>query len=145
MLRKILVAFAVMVFTAGAAAAQQACVCTSGCKIVADAYPPGPNQPTSCNVYKGGSVIGSALVVFSNTVPANNANVCLPASGTYNAGVAGSVACMVPIPAQAAGAVTVTMSAANGAGETAQSAPYTFQSVSTLPTLPQVPVNLRAN
>lgn len=138
-----LIAFALLLISTSSVAAQS-CICTAGCKIVSDPYPPGTGQPASCTVYKG-SAIASAPVVLSSTVPLNNNTVCLPASQTYVPGVAGSVSCMVTIPAQAAGNVTLTMTATNGAGETAQSSLFTFQSVSALPTLPQVPVNLRAN
>jgi hypothetical protein len=134
-----------LLMVSSAAAAQQMCICTAGCKIAADPYPPGSGQPTLCTVYKGGVAIGSSSVVASNTIPLSNATVCLPANTAYSPGVAGSVACQVPIPGQAAGLVTVTMRASNGVGETADSAAYTFQSVSAFPTLPQVPVNLRPN
>jgi hypothetical protein len=134
------------VIFAGISYAQAAqCVCTTGCKIASDPYPPGTGQPTSCAVYKAGLQIGTSPTVASTTIPTSNASVCAPASATYNPGVAGSVACQVTIPGQPAGNVTITMRAANAAGETADSAAFTFQSVAALPTLPQVPVNPRVN
>jgi hypothetical protein len=139
--------FAALLFFAASTsiAAQQLCVCTTGCKIASDPYPPGAAQPTSCTIYKGGVAIASSPTVLSTTIPTNNASVCMPASSTYLPGVAGSVACQVVIPAQVAGSVTVTMTATNGAGETAASTPLVFTSVAALPVLPPVPANLRPN
>lgn len=128
-----------------AAGAQQSCVCTSGCTVVSDPYPPGADQPTSCRILVGGvTVIASSPVVLSSSIATSNAARCTPASATYNPGVAGSVACSGAIPAQAAGTtVSVTMDAINGAGESAPSSALTFQSVSALPIFPKVPVNPR--
>jgi hypothetical protein len=136
----------IMLFAPLAAAAQQNCVCNSGCKIASDPYSPGTNQPTSCSAYKPGSpdvLLGSAATALSSTI-VGMPNVCQPANGAYNPGVAGSVSCLVAIPPQTAGTlVTVVERAANAAGETANSAQFTFQSVSALATLPSVPLNLR--
>lgn len=137
-------ALATMLFLTHAVAAQQ-CVCTSGCRIASDPYPPTASQPTLCSVYKSGVFVNSANVVPSTNIAASNAAVCQPASAAYSPGPAGSVSCEVTIPAQPAGNVTITMRASNAAGETGDSTPYTFQSVSTLAVLPQVPVNLRPN
>lgn len=136
--------FTLALFTFSVAAAQQQCICTAGCKIASDPYPQAGPQPTSCAVYKAGVQIATAPVVASTTIPVSNASVCFPASAPY-VQVAGAVSCEVLIPPQPAGAVTLTMTATNIVGETAQSAPYTFQSVSALPQLPSVPVNPRPN
>jgi len=110
------------------------CLCsTTGCKIVSDPYPAGADQPTTCTVYKAGVVVASAPVVQSSTVPASNAAICQPASPAYSPGPAGSVACLVPIPAQLLGSVTLTMTASNADGTSAQSAPFVFTNVATLP------------
>jgi hypothetical protein len=143
---KHILVFAFLVLATTAAVAQGAsCVCTAGCKIAANSYPPGPDQPTACEVFKAGTQIASGPVVASSTIPVSNAGVCQPASAPYVPGVAGSVSCEVTIPPQAAGPVTITMRASNAAGESADSTAYTFQSVSALPIIPQVPVNLRPN
>jgi hypothetical protein len=138
--------FLILFLLSGLASAQQQCICTAGCKIASDPYPPGIGQPTTCSVKIGGVVVASASVVASSTIPLSNASVCLPASGTYNPGVTGSVACQVPIAAQANGStVTVIMNASNAAGLSVDSAAFSFQSVSALATVPQVPMNLRPN
>jgi hypothetical protein len=144
MKRIVLLALYVLLIPAAAAQAVQLCLCTVGCFIASNPYPPGANQPTTCDLYKSGVLVGSAAVFPSDQIPTSNSLVCAPASLPYNPGVAGSVACKVPLPSQAAGTtVNVTMRAANGAGVTGDSAVYTFQSVSALPTIPQVPTGLR--
>jgi hypothetical protein len=145
-----LTAVLLLLFLAPVAAAQQQCVCTAGCKIASDPYPPPAvnqpdSRPTSCTVTVGGAIV-NAPVVASSTILLSNSSICSPASSTYVPGVVGSVACLVAIPSQANGTtVTATMTATNVKGETLPSAPYTFQSVSALTVLPSVPVNLRTN
>jgi len=135
----------VLTLCASSALAQQSCLCTAGCKLASDPYPAGAGQPTTCTVYKGGVSIASGSVVASSTIATSNGTVCLPASAPYVPGPSTNVSCEVTIPAQVAGAVTITMTASDGAGESSQSAPYTFQSVSILPTLPIAPTNPRPN
>ncbi len=127
-------------------AAAQSCICTAGCKIASDPYPPGNNQPDQCEVRKGGVLIGTAPVVLSANIPLNNNTVCTPQSTTYVPGAAGSVACLVTIPAQPVGSVTVVMRATNLIGASADSSAFTFSSVSQIPTaVPAVPVGLRVS
>ncbi len=128
------------------AQAVQSCICTSGCTVVSDPYPPGADQPTSCSGKVNGVAIAASPVVLSSTIPATNTTVCAPGSPTYSPGVAGSVACSISIPAQAAGTtVIVTAAAINGAlpGGTGDAVALTFQSVQALPVAPKVPLNLR--
>lgn len=147
-MRTILLGFAIgicLVAFTFAASAQQLCVCTAGCKIASDPYPPGLDQPTSCTVYKGGVQIGTGAVVDSSTIPVSNATTCLPSSAAYVPGPAGSKACFVQIPAQPANSlVTTTTTASNARGESGPSAPYSFQSVAALPVVPPTPTNTRA-
>ena len=135
-----LIAIGLFSFLGNAQAANCLCTATTGCKIVSDPYPAGTSQPTTCTIYKAGVVVASAPVVQSSTIPASNAMVCQPASPAYSPGSAGSVACLVPIPAQSLGNVMLTMTATNAAGESAQSVPFVFVNVATLATLPPVPV-----
>lgn len=134
--------------TSGMASAQQQCVCTSGCDIASDSYPPATQtvgQPTTCAVFKAGTQIGSGAVVPSTSIPTNNASVCLPSSAPYNPGPAGSVACKVTIPAQALGNVTLTMRASNAAGSSPDSAAWTLANVAFLPVIPAAPTGLRVS
>jgi hypothetical protein len=135
--------FVALLFTVTAVAAQPSCLCTAGCKISADAYSAGTAQPTSCTVYKAGVNIGTGAVVASSTIPLSNAAVCTPASPTYVPGPGTNVSCLVTIPAQAAGQITLAMTASNAAGESSQSSPFVFNSVAALPTIPAPPGNLR--
>ena len=126
----------------------QRCICVNGCSVASDPVPGGlPDSPTACNIYKPGTAtpIASAPTVLSSTIPLSNASTCFPASVNYVPGPAGSVAGLVPIPAQPAGTlVTFTGTFIEPAGETAQSAPLTFQSVAALPVLSGPPTGLRA-
>lgn len=122
------------------------CVCTSGCKILSNVLTVVGNQaPDTCTVYKmpGRTVLASAPVVDATSagpIPTNNSAVCIP-SQSFSYGAAGSVACFVPIPAQAAGtSVQIIATTTNVAGESADSPAYTFQSVSALTQKPPVPV-----
>lgn len=142
MFRKL--ALVALLLFASEAVAQQQCVCTAGCKIASDPYPPSGPTPTSCTVYKAGVAIANSPFANSSTIPASNATVCSPASPTYPV-IAGGIACEVVIPAQPAGSVTLTMTATNAQGESAQSAAFTFTSVAVLLTVPGTPVNLRPN
>jgi hypothetical protein len=130
--------FLALLLGAHAVAAQtQQCLCTAGCKVVSGAYAAGTSQPTSCNIYKAGTLLVSGSMVASTTIPTNNASVCQPADPAYNPGTAGSMACVANIPAQAAGTtVALTVRGVNGAGEALDGAVLTFQSVSALPTVP---------
>jgi hypothetical protein len=139
---KKVLAFMLVMFSVSAFAQQQ-CVCTAGCKIASDPFPLTGPQPSTCNVYKAGTVIASGSAVLANTIPTSNGTVCVPASTTYNAGPAGSLACLVPIPAQPTGNVTLTMTGVNSQGESAQSASFSFQSVSSL--APPSPTGLRVS
>jgi hypothetical protein len=137
-------AVALLALFAAPAFAQAAnCLCTAGCKLASDPYTAGTSQPTTCTVYKAGVNIGSGPVVASSTIPLSNAAVCQPASAAYVPGPSTNVSCLVTIPAQAAGNVTVTMTASNAAGESAQTSPFSFNSVAALATIPLVPVNPR--
>lgn len=137
---KSVVVLVILLFASPLYAQAANCVCTGGgCKIASDPYPPGADQPTTCKVYVGGTFYISN-VVLSQNMPVNNGNVCQPASPNYNPGVAGSVSCYVSIPAQPTGTVTLTMTASNAAGESGQSAPFSFVNVAALATLPKVPV-----
>ncbi len=142
-IRILLFALALLPLSATAQAVP-ACVCSgpTGCKVASNPYPPSPDQPTQCEVWKGGAVIASGPTVLSSTVPLNNNTVCIPANAAYSPGVAGSVACLVTIPTQPNGAtVVLTMKAINLLGDNGLSGPYTFQSVSAIPSAkPQVPV-----
>ena len=121
------------------------CICTgTGCKVASDPYPPpASGQPTTCTVYKAGVAIGTGPVVPSTQIAASNGSVCQPASANYNPGAAGSVSCLVSIPAQPSGNVTLTMSGTNAAGESAQSVPFTFANVAAISSLPTAPTNPR--
>lgn len=119
------------------------CLCTAGCKITSDPYLPGADVPETCTVYKAGVAVASAPVVPSLSIPSSNSSVCAPSSGMYNQGPVGAVSCLVTIPAQAAGAVTVTMTASNALGESPPSAPFTFTNVAVLPKAPPATTNLR--
>ena len=142
MLRKIICA-GLLLFSVGAASAQQTCLTVSGATHVAsDPFPTTGVQPTSCSVYKGGSVIATGLVVLANTLPSSNAGTCAPPSPTYPAGGIGAVACSVSIPAQPVGSVTLTMTASASGVEGPQSAPFTFTSASVF-SPPPAPTNLR--
>jgi hypothetical protein len=117
------------------------CICNNGCKIASDPFPPpAAVQPVTCTVLKSGVAIATGPVVASTTIPNGNGTVCQPSSAPYAPGVAGSVACLVTIPAQPVGTVTLVMTATNAAGTTAASAPFAFVSVAALSTLPPVPV-----
>lgn len=139
--------FAVLVMYSQLSDAQtQQCVCTAGCDIASDPYPPATatvGQPTTCTVYKAGVQIGTGAVVPSTSIPTSNAASCLPSSATYNPGPAGSVACKVTIPAQPVGNVTLTMRASNAAGSSPDSAAWTFANVAFLPVTPAAPTGLR--
>lgn len=143
MLHKLLLAALLLI--CAAASAQPVCVCTAGCKIVSDPYPSTGPLPTICTVYKAGAFVNSATPVASNNISVSNASVCSPASATYNPGPAGSLSCSVMIPAQAAGTVTLTMTAGNAT--TAETAPttITFISAALLPVALSQPANLRVS
>ena len=134
-----------LLLVSGFAWGQQSCVCTAGCKIASDPFPAGTGSPTSCTVYKGGVLIGTGATVASSTIPLTNATTCLPPSSVYVAGPVGSVACLVTIPAQPAGSVTLTATATSAAGESVQSAPFVFVSVAALPTVPTAPTGIRVS
>lgn len=138
-------AVAALLFAPAAFAVDQ-CVCTSGCKILTNILTGAANQtPTTCNVYSmpGHALIGTAPVVDATSagpIPPNNSTTCIP-SQNFSYGAAGSLACLVPIPAQPAGtSPTVVATTANVAGESADSTAYTFQSVPSLTQKPSVPV-----
>lgn len=141
-------ALAILFCFSGMADAQaaQSCICTSGCQIAADPYPPTALQPATCTVYKAGVAVSTNVpVTLSSGIATSNATRCAPASPTYNPGPAGSVAPLIAIPAQAAGTtVTITMDCLTGPGATPSptSATFTFTSVSALPQL-VAPTNLR--
>lgn len=134
-------AIALLFAASSVAAAQQQCVCTAGCKIAVwnNTYPTtGGSVPTSCTIYKAGAPIATGTWVAGAAL--NNAGTCLPADApvTPTAGM-----CVPTIPAQAAGTVTLTATATNAAGETAQSTPFVFVSVGALATILPAPTNLR--
>ena len=123
-------------FAITAASAQnQQCLCTITCNIVSDAIPPGPNQPTSCNLIKNGVPAGNSPVVLSSTIPLSNAAFCVPADAPYVPGVAGSVACSMPV-SLVAGTYTMTATLQNVAGVGPVGPPFVFDSVAVLPTIP---------
>ena len=143
-MKRILLAALLLLAISESVAAQQSCLATTGtAQITSDPFVTGANQPTSCTVYKAGVSIASGATVASSTIPTSNATVCTPASATYVPGPATNVSCLVTIPAQPVGSVTLTMTASSAAGEGPQSAPFTFTSVGTLPVLPSAPTNLR--
>ena len=121
--------------------AQQQCVCTSGCKIAVwnPAWPAsGPSIATSCTVYKGASAIGTGASIAGATL--NNAGVCFPADPST---LPPTTMCLVTIPAQPTGTVTVTATVTNAAAESPQSPPFSFVSVSALATILPAPTNQR--
>jgi hypothetical protein len=133
-----------LLFSSGAFA-QQVCLTTTGtAQITSDPYPNTGRFPTSCNLYKPSQSptvpIATGLVAPSSSIPSTN--ICLPPNATYIPGPTTNVSCLVTIPAQPAGSVTLTMTAVDALGESAQSAPITFISAASLPTLP-APTNLR--
>lgn len=135
--------FAKVLVVVGALAVSQAyaqspsCICTAGCRIASDPFAVNADAPTSCSVKKAGTVIATSATVLSNTIPTSNTAVCLPADTTYVPGPPGSVACLVAIPPQPAGAVALVMTAINAKGGT-DSPIFTFQSVSSIPSNPPV-------
>jgi len=135
----------ILTFIPCIAFAQQQCVCVGGCKVASAPYPAGIAQPTSCAIYKNGVQIASGPVVASSSIPLSNASICLPADTPYSPGPTGSVSCLVAIPPQVACNVTLTGTASDAAGESAQSAPFTFVSVAALPTVPTPPTAWRVN
>ncbi len=134
-----LVAGALMLFAAGAVAAQnQQCVCTTGCKIAVWnnnwAALGTQNAPTACTIKKGGSSIGTAPAVAGAAL--SNSGVCFPAdSQTTPIGPM----CIVSIPAQSSGTVTLAATATFAAGESAESPPFVFVSVVALPVVGAAP------
>jgi len=125
-----------------AAAAQQSCLCTTGCVVVSDPYNAGTGLPTACQAVIGATTI-TGSIVDSSTIAVSNATRCSPASPNYVPGPAGSKACSVNVPAQAANTtVTLTMTVSNSAG-TSPGTSFSFQSVSALPTVPPPPGGIR--
>jgi hypothetical protein len=142
-MKRHLLLFAVLLFWMPMAVAAQQCICTAGCDIASDPFPPGPNQPTACTLTRNGVIVGSFPVVLSSTIPLSNAASCMPASATYVPGPVGSVACLMTLPPLVPGTYTLTASAGNAAGVSPASAPFVFDSVAALPTIPIAPANLR--
>lgn len=133
--------FLLLLFTlvAAPAAAQQMCLCatSAGCKVASGAWPNDASAPTSCNIYKAGTKIATGTIGPASSVPTNNAASCSPADPPYNPGAAGAVACIATIPQQAVGTtVSLTVRGVNAAGEAPDGTVLSFQSVSSLPTVP---------
>jgi hypothetical protein len=142
-MKRLLLAAALSAIAASSVAQGASCICTAGCVMVSNPYAAGANQPTSCTVYKAGVLYANSSTVLSSTVPLSNAAKCLPADVAYNPGVAGSLACWVNVPPLIPGSYTLTMTATNGAGESPQSANFTFTSVAVLPAILNAPTGLR--
>lgn len=147
MLRFAAVIFALCLAAITPAQAQtQQCLCTAasnGCDITADPYAGGVDTtPTYCSLYNGVTLIATAPLVASSTIPIANTGRCLPANINYVAGPASNVSCLVHLPPQPVGNVTVSLVAGNASGESV-SAPFTFTNVAFLPKRPPATTNIR--
>lgn len=134
-----LVAGALLLFASSAVAAQnQQCVCTNGCKVAVwnNSWPQlgTQNAPTACTIKKAGAAIGTSAAVAPG--PLNNSTVCFPADSSVTP--LGPM-CIVPIPAQNSGTVTLTSTATFAAGESGDSPPFVFVSVAALPVVGPAP------
>lgn len=147
-MKRLLILCATFALIPAAHAQAASCICTAGCKIASGPFAVNPDAPTSCSVKNAaGAIIGTSATVLSNTIPLNNSTVCIPGDAAYVPGPAGSVACLVSIPAQPLNTtVSVTMFANNAKGPSADSTALTFQSVSAIPSNPPaVPVGVRVS
>lgn len=123
----------------GVAAAQtQQCICTNGCNIAVwnNSWPQlgTQNAPTACTIKKAGSAIGTSAAVAP--APLNNSTICFPSDTTTTP--VGPM-CIVPIPAQNSGTVTLTATATFAAGVSPDSSPFVFVSVAALPVVGAAP------
>ena len=139
----LIVGFSLLAIAAEAQAAS--CICTAGCEIASSPFAVNADAPDTCTIKKGGVVIGTASTVDASSsaggISASNAAVCLPADVPYVYGPPGSKACLVAIPGQPVGPVTLTQTATNAKGTTGDSVPFTFSVVSQIPAnIPAVPV-----
>lgn len=145
---KRLIALALLAFAAPSFAQAASCICTAGCKVASAPFAVNADAPDTCTVKKGGVAIATSVTVDASSaaggISASNATVCLAADPPYVYGPAGSKACLVGIPPQPVGSVTVTLFATNAKGSTADSVPLTFSVVSQIPAnVPAVPVSPR--
>jgi hypothetical protein len=117
------------------------CTCSPNCTIVADPYTPATGVPTSCTLYRNGTLVATAPPVDSSTLVGLQ-GACLPAPPPYPAAPVGSKTCAVQATL-APGTYAMTMTATNAAGTSGVSLPFNVDIVTALPTVPPVPTGLR--
>lgn len=140
---------AMFAFAAVDAYAQQQCVCTGICKLSAGPWPAGPDQPTSCTVYKGGVPVATAPMVHAD-VFVNGTTLCSPADPPRALTPASSVYCEVPVPGQPLGPVALTITATVAGCTTVPlcegvATPFSFTNVAALGVRPGAPPNVHFN
>jgi hypothetical protein len=117
------------------------CTCSPDCTIVADPYTPSTGVPTSCTLYRNGTLVATAPPVDSSTL-AGLTGACLPAPPPYPTAPAGSKTCAVRATL-APGTYAMTMTATNLAGTSPVSLPFNVDIVTALATVPPTPTGLR--
>lgn len=120
--------------------AQQSCVCTNGCRIIYGTIP--ADSPAKyCSLYVSPArwiAVGSFVAASSVAVMAANDSICAPADPPFAYNI-GDQACIVRLPPQPVGSVSVYMTLLDSGyvnERTAIGQPLTFNNVTALPAPP---------